>query len=211
MMNRAMEKEKIDVRVDPRSWAEQGREDLAALVEPKMLGGDGAEAVESRKQIEELRQQRQELPAMHLDGASALQRLQQEAAVQIAQIQSRLEAELERLDRVLAKAIEMAVEVKDKVVAVARDVVRDVFGAGRPDALVEGGADKVQKEARFREMEAREKREAKYEARFRAWDAAKERERREPEAQSELSKSREQGVQREGSTPSPKKDLDHGR
>ncbi|HWZ53069.1 MAG TPA: MobA/MobL family protein [Granulicella sp.] len=41
MMNRAMEREGIELRVDPRSWADQGREDLAELREPKTLGGRG--------------------------------------------------------------------------------------------------------------------------------------------------------------------------
>ena len=76
MMNGAMQKAGIEQRMDARSWADQGREDLAALREPKMLGGNGIEAVEQREQVEELRRQREELPAPHLDQTAAVQELE---------------------------------------------------------------------------------------------------------------------------------------
>jgi hypothetical protein len=109
MMNRAMAREGIEVRVDPRSWANQGREDLAELREPKTLGGDGLEAVERREEIEQLRVQRQELPVMHLDGASTVQKLEQEMEAQIAAIESRLEQELSVIDKLIA-ALQRGVE-----------------------------------------------------------------------------------------------------
>jgi len=71
MMNNAMQRAGHEQRLDARSWAEQGREDLAALVEPKLLGGEDPEAQERRERVEQLRRQRQELPAPHLDQASA--------------------------------------------------------------------------------------------------------------------------------------------
>ena len=53
MMNGAMERAGIEQHMDAWSGAEQGREDLAALVEPKLLGGDGREAVELQEIVEE--------------------------------------------------------------------------------------------------------------------------------------------------------------
>ena len=48
MMNGAMQRAGLEQRLDARSWAAQGREDLAALVEPKLLGGEDREAQERR-------------------------------------------------------------------------------------------------------------------------------------------------------------------
>jgi len=109
MMNRAMEREGIDVRVDPRSWAEQGREDLVALIEEKELRGDGPEAVARRKEITHLRELRQELPAMQMNGAVDVQMLEMEAAAQIAEIEKKLEQELSILDQMIA-AVRKAIE-----------------------------------------------------------------------------------------------------
>ena len=122
MMNRAMEREQIEVRVDPRSWAEQGREDLAALVEPKLLGGNGIEAQQMRQQVEELREQRAGLPALHLDQAQAAAKIEQEAERQIAGVREREAQELSRLDKMIAAVREMAHEVKDRAVTFAHDV-----------------------------------------------------------------------------------------
>ena len=60
MMNRAMEQAGHEQRLDAHSWAHQGREDLAALREPKLLGGEDRESVELRDRVEELRRQRDE-------------------------------------------------------------------------------------------------------------------------------------------------------
>ena len=67
MMNAAMERHGHEQRLDARSWAEQGREDLAELRELKTLQGDGPEAVARHQEIDEQRRQRAELPAPHLD------------------------------------------------------------------------------------------------------------------------------------------------
>jgi hypothetical protein len=40
MMNGAMERAGIEQRMEARSWAEQGREDLHELREPKLLRGE---------------------------------------------------------------------------------------------------------------------------------------------------------------------------
>jgi hypothetical protein len=123
MMNRAMEREGIAITVDPRSWAEQGREDLAALREEKTLRGDGIEARERREKIAELRRERAELPAPHLDPEQAIQSLEQQAEQQIARIREREAQELSRLDKLIAAARELATEVKERTVAVAQNVV----------------------------------------------------------------------------------------
>lgn len=103
MMNRAFEREEIPVRVDPRSWAEQGREDLAALVEPKLSERTGADRPERLEQIEQLRGQRQELPSPELTGADLAQH---EAEVKIAAIEQEAQKELSLLDRAIAKVKE---------------------------------------------------------------------------------------------------------
>ncbi len=106
MMNRAMEREGIEERVDPRSWADQGREDLAALREEKELRGKKPDAVERREEIARLRELRKELPAPGQAKLADLQQLEAEAAAQIAAIERRLEEETGVLDRLIAKAKE---------------------------------------------------------------------------------------------------------
>jgi hypothetical protein len=104
MMNRAMAEKGIEARVDPRSWADQGREDLAALVEPKELQGEGAEAVERRLEIAQVRELRQ---------------AQQEAAAKIAQIEQTAAKEISLIDRAIQAVKEkakQAVEVIRKLV-----------------------------------------------------------------------------------------------
>jgi hypothetical protein len=70
MMNAAMERhghiQDPSQRLDARSWADQGRPDLAKLREQKTLRGDGPEAMERHREIDGLRAQRAELPAPHL-------------------------------------------------------------------------------------------------------------------------------------------------
>ena len=100
MMNRAMEKEDIPVRVDPRSWAEQGREDLAALVEPKLSEITGPDKVDRLEQIGQLREQRQNLPSPKLTGADLMQH---EAEGKIAAIEQKAQEELSLLERAIAK------------------------------------------------------------------------------------------------------------
>ena len=84
MMNGAMQKAGIEQRLDPRSWAEQGREDLVALREEKTLRGDGPEAQERHERIAEQRQMRAELPAPHLDQATAVQEMERRAEIEVA-------------------------------------------------------------------------------------------------------------------------------
>jgi hypothetical protein len=131
MMNGAMQRAGHEQRLDARSWAEQGREDLAALVEPKLLGGEDREAQERRNQIEQLRRQREELPAPHLDQASAIQKLEQQAEAEVARIEQRRDREVSILDKLIEKAKELAAEVKERAVTLARNVadrVESLFG-----------------------------------------------------------------------------------
>jgi hypothetical protein len=132
MMNGAMQRAGHEQRLDARSWAAQGREDLAALVEPKLLGGDDREAQERRSQVEQLRQQREQLPAPHLDQVTAIEKLEQQAEAEVARIEQRRDREVSILDKLIEKARELAVEVKEKAVSLARNVVDRVdsfFGA----------------------------------------------------------------------------------
>ncbi len=135
MMNAAMERHghihDPAQRLDARSWADQGREDLAALVEPKLLGGTGAEAEERRAEVAALREERAELPAPHLNREAAAGTLEREADQQVAQVEAQAAEELSRLDRLIAAAREFAAEVKERTVALAREVAREVReGAG---------------------------------------------------------------------------------
>ena len=100
MMNRAFEGEQIPVRVDPRSWAEQGREDLAALVEPKLSEITGPDKVDRLEQIGQLREQRQNLPSPELTGADLIEL---EAEEKIAAIEQKAQEELSLLERAIAK------------------------------------------------------------------------------------------------------------
>jgi hypothetical protein len=126
MMNGAMQRHGHKQRLDARSWAEQGREDLASLREQKTLRGDGPEAMQRHEQIAEQRRQREELPAPHLDRAGAIEHLEQKAEGQIAGVQERTTQELSRLDKLIAAARELATEVKERTVAVAQNVAERV-------------------------------------------------------------------------------------
>jgi hypothetical protein len=132
MMNRAMERAGQEQRLDARSWAEQGREDLAALREPKTLGGDGPEAIERHEEIAELRRQREELPAPHLDQAAAVEQIEREGAKAVAEVEQRRDHELSLLDKLIEKAREMAVEVRERTVAAAK-TVGAFFGVGKEE------------------------------------------------------------------------------
>ena len=103
MMNGAMERAGIEQRMDARSWAGQGREDLAALREEKMLGGDGPEAVARREVIEEQRRQRAELPAAHLDQAAAVAEIEREAEAKISKVERWRDEQLARLNKAIAE------------------------------------------------------------------------------------------------------------
>jgi len=113
MMNRAMERHGHEQRLDARSWAEQGRDDLASLREEKTLQGNGPEAMERNAEIDRMRRERAELPPPHLDRAAAIEHLERQAEQQIAGVQERTAQELSRLDKLIAAARELAVEVKE--------------------------------------------------------------------------------------------------
>jgi hypothetical protein len=84
-----MERAAHDQRLDGRSRAEQGREDLASLVEPKKFGSDGPEAIERHEEIAELRRQREQLPAWHLDQVATVEQIEREAEKAIAEVESK--------------------------------------------------------------------------------------------------------------------------
>jgi hypothetical protein len=146
MMNRAMERAGQEQRLDARSWAEQGREDLAALREPKTLGGDGPEAIERHEEIAELRRQRGELPAPHLDQAAAVQQIEREGAKAIAAVEQRRDHELSVLDKLIEKAMEIAVEVKERTVAAAK-TVGAFFGVGKEEEAAKAAPLREQEQA----------------------------------------------------------------
>ncbi len=122
MMNAAMERYGQEQRLDHRSWADQGRNDLAELVEPKLLAGSEAEARALHAHVDGLREQRAELPAPHLSHDKVVEHWEQGAERQIAQVREREAQELSRLDKLIAAARELAQEVKEKAVEVAQNV-----------------------------------------------------------------------------------------
>jgi hypothetical protein len=128
MMNAAMQRHGQEQRLDARSWANQGRDDLASLREEKTLRGDGPEALERHREIDQLRMERAELPPPHLGRAAAIEHLEQKAEQQIAQVQAREAQDLSRLDKLIAAAREFAHEVKDRTVAFAKDIAQDIRG-----------------------------------------------------------------------------------
>ena len=122
MMNAAMERHGQEQRLDHRSWADQGRLDLAELVEPKLLAGSEAEARALHAHVDGLREQRAELPAPHLSHDKVVEHWEQQAERQIAQVREREAQELSRLDKLIARAKELATEVKERTVAFAKDI-----------------------------------------------------------------------------------------
>ncbi len=122
MMNAAMERHGHEQRLDHRSWADQGRPDLAELVEPKLLAGSESEARQLHAYVDGLREQRAELPAPHLSHDKVIDHWEQQAEKQIAQVREREAQELSRLDRLIAAAKELASAVKEKTVEVAQNV-----------------------------------------------------------------------------------------
>ncbi len=158
MMNSAMERHGQEQRLDARSWANQGRDDLASLREEKTLQGDGSEALQRHKEIDEQRRQRAELPAPHLSQDKVIEHWEQAAEKQIAQVQAREAQELSRLDKLIAAAREFAHEVKDRTVAFAKDI-RERAGSlfGNPPQEEQAKAGKEQEQARppTPEMQAR--------------------------------------------------------
>jgi hypothetical protein len=151
MMNAAMERAGQEQRLDARSWAEQGREDLAALREPKTLGGDGPDAIERREEIAELRRRREELPAPQLDQAAAVEQIEREAERTVRAIEKRRDEELSILDKLIEKARELAVEVKERAVTAAKNVaerVESFFGGGKEEISAERESAQEQKQSR---------------------------------------------------------------
>ncbi len=151
MMNRAMERAGQEQRLDARSWADQGREDLAALREEKTLRGDGPEAMERHEKIAEQRRQREELPAPHLDQAAAVREVEKRAEAEVARIEQRRDEQIGILDKLIEKARELAVEVKERATEFARNVtdrVESFFGTGERGASAEKASTKEQELAR---------------------------------------------------------------
>ena len=122
MMNAALERQGHEQRLDARSWRDQGRHDLAELVEPKLLAGSEAEARALHAHVDSLREQRAELPAPGLGVEAAAQQIEDRAELKVAEVREREAQELSRLDRLIAAARELAAEVKDRTVAVAQNV-----------------------------------------------------------------------------------------
>jgi hypothetical protein len=153
-MNAAMERhghiQDPAQRLDARSWADQGRPDLAELREEKTLRGDGPEAMERHRKIDEQREQRAELPAPHLSADKVIELWERGAEQQIAQVQEREARELSRLDKLIAAAREFAHEVKDRTVAFAKDIKEragSLFGSAPQEEQAKAAPEKDQAQA----------------------------------------------------------------
>ena len=151
MMNAAMESHVQEQRLDARSWANQSRHDLAELVEPKLLAGSEAEARELHVKVDALREQRAELPAPFLSREAAAEQIQKSAERKIAEVQQREAQELSRLDKLIAAARELVVEVKERTTEMARNVVERMetfFGTKEQDASAQNIPAREQEQAR---------------------------------------------------------------
>ena len=151
MMNAAMESHGQEQRLDARSWANQGRHDLAELVEPKLLAGSEVEARELHVKVDALREQRAELPVPGLSQEAAAEQIQKTAERKIAEVQHREAQELSRLDKLIVAARELVVEVKERTTEIARNVVERVetfFGTKERDALAQNIPAREQEQAR---------------------------------------------------------------
>jgi hypothetical protein len=162
MMNAAMERHGHEQRLDARSWADQGRPDLAELVEPKLLAGSEAEARALHAHVDGLREQRAKLPAPHLSADKVIELWERGAEQQIAQVQEREARELSRLDKLIAAAREFAHEVKDRTVAFAKDIKERagfLFGNAPQEEQAKAASEKDQAQEQVRpptpEMQAR--------------------------------------------------------
>ena len=162
MMNAAMKRHGHEQRLDPRSWADQGRHDLAELVEPKLLAGSEAEARALHAHVDGLREQRAELPAAHLSADKVIDGWEQQAERQIAEVREREEKEVSRLDKLIAAAREFAHEVRDRTVAFAKDIKEragSLFGNPPQEEQAKAASEKAQAQEQARpptpEMQAR--------------------------------------------------------
>ena len=91
-------------------------------MEPKLLAGSEAEARALHAHVDGLREQRAELPELHLDAEKVIDQWEQQAEKQIAEVREREAQELSRLDKFIAALKELAHEAKDRAVAFAKDV-----------------------------------------------------------------------------------------
>lgn len=86
-----------------------------------------------REEVDGLRRQREALPAPHLDQVASVQQIEREAEKAVAEVEQRRDREPFSLDKPIEKAREIAVEVKGRTIAAARNVAERVeafFGGG---------------------------------------------------------------------------------
>jgi len=152
MMNAAMERHGQEQRMDARSWFDQGRHDLAELVEPKLLAGSEAEARQLHAHVDALREQRAELPAPGLSVEAAAEKIEQRAELKIAEVREREASELSRLDKLIAAARELAVEVKERAAAMAESVGQRLEQFRERMSRIREGRDQKEQEQPERKM-----------------------------------------------------------
>ena len=104
ILNEALQQAGSAVRVDARSWADQGRHDLANLREPKLLTEKGPASSEARAQVHQLRRQRTELPPVQLDQAAALQVLLEEEKSAIREVRIRRDRQIAAIQRAMRQS-----------------------------------------------------------------------------------------------------------
>lgn len=117
-------------RLDPRSYADQGRVVDALLVEPKMLRRGTPEEQEARrKEVEEIREARAVLAEVRIEAPTmaALKKAEAENAARmekgIAEIEAWAKAERSRLEKMLAAAKEAAVAFGRWTAAQVQDAI----------------------------------------------------------------------------------------
>jgi len=135
MMNRAMAAAEAGQQLDARSWADQGRDDLAALIEPKLLGGDGEDARKRQEEVAELRTRRQKLPAPFIEHRDHPRKPLVDIEPIIEQLNKELEEEIARLEKeceeqngILERMLEAMRETARGAVAGVREWGAEIAG-----------------------------------------------------------------------------------
>lgn len=107
ILNEALQESGSAVRVDARSWVDQGRYDLASLREPKLLTNKGPATNEAKAQVQRLRRQRAGLPPTALNQMAALKFILDQEESAIREIRARRDHQLAAVEQtiILVKAL----------------------------------------------------------------------------------------------------------
>lgn len=150
MMNQAMRDNQVDSQVDHRSYERQGREDLAALREPKIGYGPGADG--RAAQVEQLREERADTLAQPQQTPEQAER---HASERIKAIEQEAKREIGLIDRAIAEVKVRYEQAKQYV----REKFEDWRAQSTPDTPARTTAESPPKAETFLEKFRREQAE----------------------------------------------------